>query len=78
MLTSTLMATCSVLERRYDWSQAPRGWEKQAKFRQYLPVKIIKVDAHYDLLCTAVGPPSDTPTVNGGTCVYPELAVSDE
>jgi len=54
------------------------GWEKQAKFRQYLPVKIIKVDAHYDLLCTAVGPPSDTPTVNGGTCVYPELAVSDE
>ncbi|KAJ9653083.1 3'-5' RNA exonuclease complex component [Neophaeococcomyces mojaviensis] len=54
------------------------GWEKQAKFRQYLPVKLLRVDSHYDLLCVAVGPPSDTPIANGGTCIYPEFTIADE
>lgn len=48
------------------------GWEKMAKFRQYLPCKLTRiVPGDGTVHCIAVGPPSDEPSVKD--LVYPEM-----
>jgi len=49
-----------------------QGWEKRAKFRQFLPVKLQSLDVQRGaVLCVAVGPPTDTPHTKD--FIYPEL-----
>lgn len=54
-----------------------QGWEQHAKYRQYLPVKVVGIRRGYtEILCEAVGPPTDEPRIKGPA--YPELAPREE
>ena len=55
-----------------DIDPSEQGWEKMAKFRQYLPCKVSRVTpGEGKVRCVPVGPPSDEPSVKD--LVYPEL-----
>lgn len=54
------------------FAKTKEGWEDKAKFRQWLPARILKVEPrNAQIFCEAVGPPSDSPHVD--KLQYPEL-----
>ncbi|KAK5945128.1 3'-5' RNA exonuclease complex component [Knufia obscura] len=70
-------ASLAAFDLPADLTPSDQGWEKQAKFRQFLPVKIQSVDlANGFVHCIAVGPPTDEPRIKD--LVYPELRPQED
>lgn len=73
----TITATLMLFELSAVLMPSEQGWEKHAKFRQFLPVKIQSVDVtNGHVICVAVGPPTDIPRIKD--FAYPELLPRSE
>lgn len=70
--TTTSRGILTPLGIKVTIEPSEQGWEKKAKFRQFLPCKLTRITpGQGQVYCIATGPPSDEPHVKG--LVYPEM-----
>ncbi|KAK5093688.1 3'-5' RNA exonuclease complex component [Exophiala xenobiotica] len=70
--TNNIIVTLAAFGLRASLVPSEQGWERLAKFRQFLPVKLQMLDLERStVVCVAVGPPTDTPRIKD--FAYPEL-----
>lgn len=68
--------TIYALALKVSLESTEEGWEKMAKFRQYLPSKLVSINPNEGLvICKAIGPPSDEPYVKD--LAYPPIQAEE-
>lgn len=71
---TTTKGTIYALGIKVQLQPCEQGWEKAGKFRQWIPCKLISINPSKGLIiCQAVGPPSDQPSVKD--LAYPDMQI---